>query len=154
MICSNRISFDFDKIYLPSPIVRGLTFLAETDLSSQPMGRMDIDGDDLFAIFSRSQTAPVADGLWEAHRRYADIQYVIEGDELIGWAPDDGSKDCLSREGEDCFFFPVPPSPCWVHMSPGSYAVFFPSDLHCPLRTWGDPSLVRKVVIKVALSLF
>lgn len=154
MICGNRISFDFDRIYLPSPIVRGLSFLAETDLSSQPMGRMDIDGDDLFAIFSKSQTAPVADGQWEAHKRYADIQYVIDGEELIGWAPEDVTKACLSREGDDCFFFPFPHAPCWIHMSSGSYAVFFPSDFHCPLRAWGDPGKVHKVVIKVALSLF
>lgn len=154
MICSNRKSFEFDRKYLPTALVRGLDFLAETDLVSQPLGRVDIDGDDLFATFSRSNTASVVDGRWEAHRLYADIQYVISGDELIGWSADDGTRDYLTQEGEDCFFYPMPFAPCWIHMSAGSYAVFFPSDLHCPLRSWGYPSSVHKVVIKVALSLF
>ncbi len=154
MICGHRATFESDRVYLPDPVIRAISFLSETDLSAMAPGRIDIDGDRMFAMLSEARTAPACDGDWEAHRLYADLQYLIRGDELIGWAANEGDRSFLRKEGEDCFFFPVPSAPCWMHLSPGGYVVFFPSDLHCPLRTWGDPCTVRKIVVKISMSMF
>jgi len=32
------------------------------------------------------QTKPREQGIWEAHRKYIDVQYMIQGSELMGWA--------------------------------------------------------------------
>ena len=61
----------------------------------------------------------------EAHRRYIDIQYTIEGDERIGWMP---LARCTSPEGafdedKDVGFFADRPS-TFVAVPPGSFTIF------------------------------
>ena len=39
-----------------------------------------------------------------------------------------------------------------IEMQPGSYAMFFPWDVHIPAIQVGEPAKIRKIVIKVALD--
>ena len=50
-------------------------------------GRVDIDGERLFAIAEHKtpQRRAAHDLVWETHRRYADIQYVARGAEAHGY---------------------------------------------------------------------
>lgn len=153
MFCGSLLFRDTDKPVLPGPVVRALDFLAETDFSGMPPGRIDLD-EGLHAMLAEDETGPAAEGEWEAHRRYVDVQCVLEGEESIGWASDEGQlprRDALAEE--DCLYFNPPRNPSWLHLSPGNYAVFFPDDLHCPLRHPGS-SRVRKVVVKIDIALF
>ena len=125
-------------------------FLRDTDLLSLAEGRTVIEGDRLFALTQSYGTRPVADGKLEAHRMYIDIQFIVSGEECIGYAPlgeqpvstpFDTEKDIGFYHGEASF----------VKLSAGMFAVFFPHDAHLPGRHLGIPSQVKKVVLKVML---
>ena len=75
---------------------RAFQFLATTDLAALPPGRHDIDGDRLFVLIDHKDGRGEDGARLEAHRRYIDIQYTFEGDELIGWMP---LTRCTSPDG-------------------------------------------------------
>ena len=65
-------------------IARALEYLAKTDFRSVPLGKYEVEGTKLFAIVNEYETKDAADCLWEAHRKYIDIHYILRGSELIG----------------------------------------------------------------------
>ena len=66
---------------------KALFFLKGTDLASLPDGRVEIDGAAVYALVQSYTSKPEVDApRFEAHRRYADIQVVVQGTEYIGWA--------------------------------------------------------------------
>lgn len=65
---------------------KAFQYLREVDPSS-PVGRVDLDGDRLFAMIQEYQSAPACEKRYEAHQRYLDIQYIVSGKEIIHHAP-------------------------------------------------------------------
>ena len=66
---------------------KALDFLRRPDIASLPDGRVDIDGDQVYALPQRYATILTDPPRFEHHRRYIDIQFIVTGDEVIGWAP-------------------------------------------------------------------
>jgi len=133
---------------LSAGLLKGLQFLRETDLTLLSIGRQDIDGDDCFAFVNEYETKPLPEGVWEAHRSYIDIQYLVSGIERMGYAPVEGmkpitpyddEKDLEFLEGKGDFFL----------VNPGTIVVFTPDDAHMPNMQAGSSCIVRKVVVKV-----
>lgn len=124
-------------------------FLDQPGLAALPEGRHEILGDRVYAIIARENGRSVSDGELEGHRRYVDIQYVISGDESIGWSPRQGLETSQAYDGEDDleFFAGTPESV--VSVPPGSFAMFLPTDAHLPLIGNGP---IHKVVVKVAVG--
>jgi len=146
----DHISCLEEYLNLSPRIAKGLTFLKSLDFDSLQPGRNDIDGDLLFAISQEYETRDPKDGKWESHRLYADIQMVVEGDELIGYAPLGSmavkteyvaERDCAIYEGEGDF----------IRFQKGTFGIFFPQDVHMPSIAVDQPSPVKKVVVKVLL---
>lgn len=128
---------------------QALRYLAETDLAATAPQRYDLDGDDLFALIQQYQAKPRAEGFWEAHRRYADVQYVVSGAEHMGYAPIaalkageyDGEKDFLKLEGQGAF----------IELRAGFFMILCPQDGHMPGLAIEAPTPVKKAVVKVKL---
>ena len=130
---------------------KGLAFLQAFD-GSQATGRHEIDGDRVFALVQHYVTKPAEAALFEAHRRYLDIQFVFSGRETILWAPVgvmreqtmayDEAKDAALWKGDIPDLTPL-------RLSGGSMAVLFPQDAHAPAVEWNSPCAVVKVVVKV-----
>ena len=62
-------------------------FLKRAEAENVPIGRIDLDGNTLYALTQEYDTKPIHDGKLEAHRKYIDIQFILEGEEFIGYAP-------------------------------------------------------------------
>jgi YhcH/YjgK/YiaL family protein len=125
-------------------------FLRRTDLAVLPAGRIELDGNRLYANVDVREGKGKEGARLEAHRRYLDIQYVVSGDEWIGRqdvALCAGTGEGYSVEKDIEFFTAVPP--LWFPVLPGNFAVFFPHDAHAPLAGTG---IVKKVVVKVAVE--
>ena len=79
------------KNWQSTPGIQGLEgafeYLARTDLSALPLGRTDIEGDDVYVMISEAETRSPEQVKFEAHRRYIDIQLVVRGQEAIGVTP-------------------------------------------------------------------
>lgn len=139
---------------LPEAVREGLRFIKDTDLASAPVGRVDIDGDRIFAMVQDYETKPLSENRPESHIRYLDIQYVVSGREVIGLAPLDGAGAPVTdfREERDLLFYDDVSGEMPLTMNAGSYAVFYPWDVHRPACQLNDQSeSVRKVVVKIRL---
>ena len=126
------------------------SFLREADLAHLPLGRADIDGDEVFANVQEYDTGPADQKQMEAHRRYYDVQYVVEGEEVLQYAPLAG----LAPNGEfdeeaDFGLFATPEALSSIVLRAGEMAVLAPEDAHKPGCAVGEPGRVRKIVVKV-----
>lgn len=131
-------------------IQKGFEFLRRTDLASLEDGVHEIQGRDVYAIIARGDGVGRERAMLEAHRKYLDIQYVIDGTDVMGWLERDfveRVKDAYDAEKDLEFFYDRPES--WVRVPQGSFAVFLPQDIHAPLAT---TQYVHKAVVKVKVS--
>lgn len=130
-------------------IYRALCLLRDTDFSKLGDERSQIDGEDLFFFIQSYETKPVNDTP-EAHRSYADIQFLISGREKIGVAPlEDMTEETEARPEGDIWFYHGPVDE--ITLSGDRFAVFFPGDAHAPCIAADSPEPVRKCVFKVRL---
>ncbi len=86
----------------------------------------------------------------EAHRKYVDIQFVVEGAErmLCGRVSDFKSAEPYDEEKDVEFFEGELPDS--LDVGAGEFAVFFPEDLHQPGCFSRDaPAPVKKVIVKL-----
>lgn len=141
---------DADRFLALHPLfASAFNFLHGTDLKSLPSGKHAVQGEQLFAIVEACAGRTREEAKLECHRRYIDIQLVLEGVDEMGWKP---VAECVipatdyDAARDIRFFNDVPSS--WIATPPGSFCVFFPEDAHAPLVSTG---MIRKVVMKVAV---
>ena len=140
---------------LPAGLVEALDFLRGADVMALPLGKTVIDKERLFALVQEYVPKPAAEGRFEAHRRYWDVQYVASGRERMGWnnlsrmtveEPHSDERDVAFFRGSGDFF----------SAPAGTFAIFGPQDVHLPGVAFeepsaGPPAMVRKIVLKVEL---
>jgi biofilm protein TabA len=137
--------------YLGSGIADALEYLAKTDFSKMPDGKYELDGQRMFAIVQHYRPKPLDEIVWEAHRKYIDVQYVARGTERMGYValgeglsvkqPYDPNRDAAFYDVDGNLFT----------ISQGSFAVFAPGDVHAPGLATASPTSageVLKVVVK------
>ena len=127
----------------------------QRDLAAMPDGRYEILGNDLFAMVQGYETKSIEQGRWEAHRRYADIQYMIGGRERMGVAALERMRSQVAYDAEKDleFFHGGPDEGQLITVEQGSFAIFMPQDVHMPNLTLPHGSArVKKVVVKVKLD--
>jgi YhcH/YjgK/YiaL family protein len=136
---------------LNNRIEKAFEYIHNTDLKNISPGKYEIDGETIFALISEYKTKAESEGKLEAHRKYLDVQYVIEGEELMGYTPL-GDQIILEpyKEENDIIFFKGNKS--FVKFSSGMFAIFFPEDVHMPGISAGKISEVKKLVIKVHVN--
>ncbi len=132
-------------------IEKAFKYIHNTDLKNIQPGKYEIDGENIFALISEYKTKPESEGKLEAHRKYIDVQYVISGEELMGYSPL-GNQQILEpyKEENDIVFFKGDKS--FTKVSAGMFAIFFPEDVHMPGINTGKISDVKKLVIKVRIN--
>lgn len=128
---------------------RAFEFLRNTDLKTLAPGKHDVQGEQLFAIVEACDGRTRAEAKLECHRRYIDIQLVLEGVDEMGWKPVAACVDPATDydAARDIRFFNDTPSN-WIATPPGAFCLFFPEDAHAPLVGQGR---IRKVVMKIAV---
>jgi YhcH/YjgK/YiaL family protein len=135
---------------LGTRIAKGLQFLADTDLASLALGRHELDGARLYALVSDYAPKPPADGRWEAHRRYLDLQYVVSGVERMGVAPAARLREASYEADRDLAW--LEGSGDSLTVASGQFVILWPGDAHMPGIDAGVPGPVRKVVVKIAIE--
>ena len=89
-----------------------------------------------------------ADGLFEAHRGYIDIHYLIEGTELLKIAPVDSLMiEQVYDEQSDSLLGRADGTP--YLLKKGQYMVVLPEEAHLPGIAAGEAQAVKKAVVKV-----
>ena len=136
--------------FLSARFAAGFDFLKRNPAALAD-GRYDIDGDHCFALVQSYTTKPPAQAAFEAHQNYADIQFIIAGEETLLWAPREklGPVTKPYVPEKDIAFFAPPAQSTPLNLCAGELAIFFPEDGHAPCLQTAGPCAIRKVVIKV-----
>jgi biofilm protein TabA len=132
---------------------KAFAFLRSDFIHSLPDGRVEIDGDRVFALVQRYHTKTVDAPTFEFHRKYIDVQFIVSGEEIIGWAPLEGITitEAYDAEKDICFGTSAKGSWTRAYLEAGQLAVLWPEDGHAPKLACCAPSSVMKIVVKVAV---
>jgi YhcH/YjgK/YiaL family protein len=147
MICDILQHFErYRDIFPYSEAIQA--FLCRDDLAQLALERIDV-APGIYASIGEYYTRSVEELRWEAHRKYLDIQYLVWGEERIGYAAGEGFQ-CIEpydMEKDIAFYtgngYELP-------LGNGYFVILFPGEYHMPGIMHHAPTLVRKVVIKVA----
>ena len=114
-------------------------------------GRYSFEGG--YFMIQEGLTKAMDDGDFEAHRKYIDVQIILEGQESVGWSeiselkvsvPYDEAKDKIMYAGE--------PAECNTIRS-GMFWAAFPADAHKACRNTGSTQTsYRKIVMKLPVE--
>ena len=154
MIVSSVFSND-DLAKYPEGLRKAIEYLKSTDFTSLEAGRYDIDGDNLYALVQHIETAPLGEKRMESHKDYLDVQYVVSGYEVQGFAPDTGKAAVTeSKPEKDIYFYGTEKleNETYIKLDAGTFTVYFPNDLHRPGCTDGASESVVKVVVKLKMT--
>ena len=119
-----------------------------------PGGRVELDGDRLYMILSNYETRAVEEKRSEAHRKYIDVMYMVEGEEIIYVKPTSRLENITMEynEEKEALLADTDQDVTAVHMTPGCFVVLFPQDAHTPGCHADGPMAVKKIIGKVRID--
>lgn len=125
-------------------------FMRTANLFALAPGRYSLVDEDLIAIVEQVAGRTRTMAKLEAHRRYIDLQLVLDGKDEMGWKP---LADCYNPIGKhsqekDILFFQDAPV-AWIATPPEHFCIFFPEDAHAPLVS---DHAIRKIIFKIAVT--
>ena len=127
--------------YLAARFQKAYAFLNRDDLGSLALGRVDIDGDAVFANVQEYDTVPAEE---------KQLEFVVSGEEVMQYAPLEGlAKVQPFDEDADFGLYCTPERPSSIVLRAGDVAVLAPEDAHKPGCALDAPCCVRKIVVKV-----
>jgi biofilm protein TabA len=143
------------KTVLPAAIVRAIEALQKLDLAKLEPGRYELEGDKLFYLIQDLAPRSMDEGRPEVHHSYADVQIPCSAKERYGFSLPQANliatEDRL--ESSDIAFYPTPANEFFMDITPGSYVVFLPKEIHRPCIVIDDKAPIRKAVVKIHASL-
>lgn len=149
--CRGLAYFDPAFAYLDDLAKTGSPARKRLDaLAAGESGRVEL-ADGMFAIEQVYRSKPRAEGFFESHRKYIDIQVVLAGEELmevaeIGHLPVKTPFDA----DRDVIIYGDFAGASVLRFRAGEAGVYFPADGHMPgLMGASGSQLVRKTVVKV-----
>lgn len=127
-------------------------FMKNGNFSTLPAGNIPLDGDDAFVKVSEYNTKDPDNAYYEVHRNYADIHFVVSGEEYIGQSDvSEGKLRTPYDEAKDIVFYEGVKGKEML-ARPGTFYIFFPGQGHRPGVRNGESAPVKKIVIKVRTS--
>ena len=89
---------------------------------------------------------------FESHRQYIDVQFILEGEEIIEVMKiDDAVIDFNYNDEMDLLKYKPTTSSSIIKLKKGDVAVFYPQDVHMPCVKLDKTQKVVKTVVKVAV---
>jgi YhcH/YjgK/YiaL family protein len=123
-------------------------YLRQTNFDALEKGKYEVDGDNVFAIVNDYETKDKSDCEVEAHRKYIDIQYMVKGTEMFGYAPLSQHVPVVDYDSEkDVAIYSE--EMAYLKLEAGMFILFYPTDLHQPEVRQYEPVWVKKVVMKI-----
>ena len=159
----NNEFFEQQAAVLPKPLKEALFYLKDVDLVHHETGAFptEIGGVPMILQVMDLETKTRATCYPEVHRKYVDLQLFISGGpEVSTFFTDRGEeavKDDQLNTPRDILFYENRPETAKLEgsviMEPGSYAIYFPWDVHIPGQCDANgPAKYRKIVLKVPVA--
>ena len=159
----NNEFFEQQAAVLPKPLKEALFYLKGIDLVRHETGAFptEIGGVPMILQVMDLETKTRETCYPEVHRKYVDLQLFISGGpEVSTFFTDRGEetvKDDQLNTPRDILFYENRPETAKLEgsviMEPGSYAIYFPWDVHIPGQCDANgPVKYRKIVLKVPVA--
>lgn len=129
-----------------------LKFLKTIDISNLTLGKHEIPNSNSFYIYQEYNSKPLEEGKWEGHRKYIDIQYILDGCEKMGYRPINELTPLKPYNPDTDFISLSGTSDNFFNVSAGNFAIFFPEDGHMPGLAFKEVAPIRKLVFKVPID--
>jgi YhcH/YjgK/YiaL family protein len=148
----NRVIFDVienldEYISLNPKIANGLEKLNEVKIEYNK--RFDFDGGYLF--FQEGTTNHIDEGTFEAHKKYIDIQIVLDGSEYVAWAPIKQLEVAVEYNAEkDVVRLNGSPKEI-MKINKGMAYICLPHDGHKALKHVDKATTYNKAVMKIEI---
>lgn len=143
------------KDQLPNSIWNALAFVRNNDWNTLEDGIHAIDGDQLFINIMTVETVSIDSKSCEVHQNYADIQFIISGEEQMQCAASSSEVVSVTKYDAEIDFQSVNPVNflSTFVLQEGMFAVFFPNEPHKPTCFIDKPKKIRKAVLKIHSNL-
>ncbi len=148
MIVDKTKNIKFYKALLPN-LDNALEALDSLGKDPQK-GRYEFEGG--YFMIQEGETHSVSDGDYEAHRKYIDVQIIISGSELVGWADTSCLKETDGYDSEKDKEMLSGPDEYCVKVSEGMFWAAFPQDAHKACRDTGEKTAYKKAVVKLPVE--
>jgi YhcH/YjgK/YiaL family protein len=140
---------------LSDEMLKAFQFIQQASGTDLPDGRVEIDGVKIYGLVQSYNSKLENDHpKFEAHRRYLDVQFIVSGQEQIGWAAVGSMQNPTDyNEIKDVFHGSVGLDKItFVKLRAGQLAVLYPTDGHAPGLSDGASSPVKKIVVKIQIA--
>lgn len=129
---------------------KAIEYIRSLDFNNLPIGKIELDGKNLFVSVSESTLKTPENAKLEVHNEYIDIQLPVSKPEGFGWiARKDLKHESAPFNAEKDIQFFEDKSSMQFDLQPGNFAIFFPQDGHAPCIGEGT---VVKIVVKVKVK--
>ena len=128
----------------------GMEAIAHAGGGDLVVGRYEFDGG--YFMVQKGTTRPIGDGTFEAHRKYIDVQILIEGSEELAWedlrkletaVPYQQEKDAERLTGAREHV---------MRITKGMFYAAFPRDGHQPVSHTQEEQQFVKIVMKLPVK--
>lgn len=119
------------------------------ELADLPLGRTDVDGENVFINVMEADLHPDEGSHPEYHKKYADLQIDFSGAEGWGYTNLPGAE---VGEFTGDIGFQDSPDAVTGTLGEGRFVLFFPGELHKPGVARPGCTHVRKAVIKIRME--
>lgn len=128
-------------------ILEAIEIIKNTNFNDIPDGRLEYPN----GIWANLQTYYTKeDALFEAHRKYIDIQFILAGQEKIGVCDSSTCTENIPYDEEKDIEFLDAKNFEYIEMKTGDFLILYPKDAHKPsISIEKSPTHVRKLVVKV-----
>jgi YhcH/YjgK/YiaL family protein len=132
-----------------SLLEKGFEFLVNTYKPGMADERLEIDGDNCFALLQSYNSVPTTEKRFESHVQYIDIQFVGSGREIVEYLPVKNLEEEENQMPRSDVIFYKSKKGLDLVLKSGHFAIFFPQDGHKPGVVFEYPQEIKKVVVKV-----
>lgn len=142
---------EFIRQYAQNPELwqKAFRFLASPEFPHLAEGKYVIDGENLFVNINEYITKNEEEAKCEAHIKYADIQLMISGEELMGLTHLSDTQNPTPYSEEKDIYFMEPNDMRYYLADTSRFFIFFPNDAHRPAVKVTDNVPVKKAIVKV-----
>ncbi|MBS6503027.1 MAG: YhcH/YjgK/YiaL family protein [Clostridium sp.] len=126
--------------------------LAKFNIEDMPNSTIVYEEDKIFANQISLTSKPEYECMFEAHKKYIDVHYILEGIEGISTSsinklevqtPYNNEKDIAFYNGD---------ADGTYYLNPGDFMICWPNDAHKVAIMKNSPSKIKKIVCKISID--
>lgn len=131
---------------------KAVDFIMNNDLENLKTGRININGNNVYALMQNYKTENIDSKNFESHIEYIDLQLVIKGREIIIWENiSELTKSVEYNKERDVMFYKYENNGIKLIMAENCFAIFYPQDAHLPKVIYENIMGVFKIVVKIKI---